>query len=241
MPDSSSRSRSCCPACARSTRQRISGSRPTSRELFPRDLPWVERAWHYIDRFPEQGILVVVDAPTPELVDQASARLAAALETDREHFRAIDALQGDPFFARNALLYPPTSGCRADRRPDGAGGAADPGAERRSEPARRADRADFGLLGATNGFVQPDALARPMNMAADTVEDVLAGRPAHFSWRAAGRGQAGRAARTAPLHRRSSRCSISPRVEPGRAASEAIQDGAQRARSRRRAIRRGCG
>ena len=58
-----------------------------TRELFPRGLPWVERAWHYIDRFPEQGILVVVDAPTPELVDRASAELAAALEADHEHFQ----------------------------------------------------------------------------------------------------------------------------------------------------------
>src|ERR671920_2401412 len=46
------------------------------KELFPRDLPWVARAWDYIDRFAEQGILVVVDAPTPELADQASATLA---------------------------------------------------------------------------------------------------------------------------------------------------------------------
>ena len=50
-------------------------------------LPWVERAWHYLDRFPEQGILVVVDAPTPELVDQASSALVTALKSDRQHFR----------------------------------------------------------------------------------------------------------------------------------------------------------
>ena len=75
-----------------------------TRELFPRDLPWVERAWAYIDRFPQEGIIVVVDAPTPELADQASTKLAAALETDRAHFRAVEALQSDPFFARNALL-----------------------------------------------------------------------------------------------------------------------------------------
>src|SRR5215217_1409072 len=78
-----------------------------TRELFPRNLSWVERAWHYIDRFPEQGILIVLDAPTPELADQASAKLAAALESDHEHFQGVDALQGDSFFARNALLYLP--------------------------------------------------------------------------------------------------------------------------------------
>ncbi|MGE0260639.1 MAG: hopanoid biosynthesis-associated RND transporter HpnN, partial [Alphaproteobacteria bacterium] len=153
------------------------------KELFPRNLPWVERAWHYLDRFPEQGILVVVDAPTPELVDQASSTLAAALESDRRHFRAIDAPQDGPFFARNALLYPPTAQVEQIA-----------GQMTQAAPLIRALSADpslrgaltglnFGLLGAANGFVPPDALARPMNLAADTVADVLAGRPAHFSWR----------------------------------------------------------
>ena len=94
--------------------------------MFPRNLPWVERAWHYIDRFPEQGMLVVVDAPTPELVDQASAKLAAALDTDREHFRSIDTLQGDPFFARNALLYLPKAEVERIAGQHGQAGSADP-------------------------------------------------------------------------------------------------------------------
>ena len=126
-----------------------------TRELFPRDLPWVERAWHYIDRFPEQGILVVVDAPTPELVDQASAKLAAALETDREHFRSVDALQGDPFFARNALLYLPKAdveqiaGRMAQAAPLIQALSADPSLR------GRLTGLDYGLLGAANGIIRP--------------------------------------------------------------------------------------
>src|SRR5215203_3254452 len=77
------------------------------KELFPRDLPWTQRAYQYLEKFPEHGILVVVEAPTPELVNQASAKLTQALAADREHFRAVDAVQGSPFFARNALLYLP--------------------------------------------------------------------------------------------------------------------------------------
>ena len=196
-----------------------------TRELFPRDLPWVERAWHYIDRFPEQGILVVLDAPTPELADQASAKLAAALETDREHFRSIDALQSDPFFARNALLYLPTAdveqiaGRMAQAAPLIQALSADPSLR------GALTGLDFGLLGATNGLVQPDALARPINMAADTVDDLLAGRPAHFSWRLLAGGK--------PAEPRDLRrfLQVQPvldfaAVEPGRAASEAIKDAA---------------
>ena len=199
-----------------------------TRELFPRDLPWVARAWHYIDRFPEQGILVVLDAPTPELADQASARLAAALETDHEHFRSIDALQGDPFFARNALLYLPTADVEQIA---GRMGQAAPLIQALSaDPSLRGalTALNFGLLGVTNGFIQPDALARPMNMAADTVDDVLAGRPAHFSWRAACRGQAGRSRAICAALSRSSRCSISPPSSRAMPPAEAIQDAAQK-------------
>ena len=77
------------------------------KELFPRDLAWTQRAYRYLDAFPEQGMLVVVDAPTPEVVDQAAARLTRALAADREHFQGVQALQGSEFFARNALLYLP--------------------------------------------------------------------------------------------------------------------------------------
>jgi uncharacterized protein len=45
------------------------------KDLFPSDLPWAQRAVDYMKTFPQPGILVVVDAPTPELADQASTRL----------------------------------------------------------------------------------------------------------------------------------------------------------------------
>ena len=77
-----------------------------TKELFPRTLPWVGAAGTYRP-VSAGGDLVVVDAPTPELVDQASSRLTTALETDHAHFRSVENLQGDPFFARDALLYPP--------------------------------------------------------------------------------------------------------------------------------------
>jgi hopanoid biosynthesis associated RND transporter like protein HpnN len=197
------------------------------KELFPRDLPWVERAWHYLDRFPEQGIIVVVDAPTPELADEALSRLAAALASDHTHFHAVEALQADPFFARSALLFPPLADVEqiADRMT-------------RAAPLIQALSADpslrgaltglnFGLIGATNNFIPPDALAGPINRAADTLGDVLAGRPAHFSWRLLAEGKT---AEPADLRRF---IQIRPvldfaAVEPGRTASEAIEAAVQR-------------
>src|SRR6187401_2805938 len=40
----------------------------------------------------------------------------------------------------------------------------------------------LGLIGVQNKMVTLDALARPLSMASTTVEDVLANRPASFSW-----------------------------------------------------------
>ena len=79
-----------------------------------------------------------------------------------------------------------------------------------------------------------------MNMAADTVDDVLAGRPAHFSWRLLAEGK--------PAEPRDLRRFIQVQpvldfaaVEPGRAASEAIQDGGNAGSISPGPIRRGCG
>jgi hopanoid biosynthesis associated RND transporter like protein HpnN len=201
------------------------------KELFPRDLPWVARAWDYLDRFPEQGILVVVDAPTAELADRATTRLTAALTADRAHFEAVAALQTDPFFARNALLYLPRE--EVERIAGQMTQAAPLIQALAADPSLRGALTglNFGLLGAANGYVPADALARPMTLAADTLEDVLAGRAAAFSWRALVQGQpAGQ-----PLEADDSRRFIQVQpvldyeaVEPGRAASEAIQAAARR-------------
>jgi hopanoid biosynthesis associated RND transporter like protein HpnN len=152
------------------------------KELFPRDLPWTQRAYRYLDKFPEQGILAVVEAPTPELVDRASARLTATLRADREHFHSVEALQGSQFFARNALLYLPAqqvaqiAGSMDEAAPLVGALSADPSLR------GVLGALSYGLMGVANGAYSLDALVRPMTLAADTVDDVLAGRPAHFSW-----------------------------------------------------------
>src|ERR1700736_284327 len=159
------------------------------KDLFPRDLPWTQRAYRYLAAFPERGIIAVIDAPTPELVEQASARLSAALAEDRAHFRSVEEAQGGAFLAHSGLLFPATdevariAGGMEQAAPLIGGLAADPS-------LRGALGAlSTGLTGAANGVYRLDALVRPMNMAADTIDNVLAGRPASFSWRALAAGQ----------------------------------------------------
>jgi uncharacterized protein len=196
------------------------------KQLFPADLPWAQRAYQLMAAFPQYDILAVVDAPTPELAEQASARLAAALAQDAAHIRAVHEPQGGAFFAQNGLLFLPVE--------DVAGMAAEMDQAAPLIGALAADPSlrgalgalSTGLMGVANGAYGIDALAPAMTMAADTVGDALAGRPAHFSWRELASGKPEPQARRRFIE-------IAPvldfnALEPGRAASEAIAATVQR-------------
>jgi uncharacterized protein len=191
------------------------------KALFPRDLPWTRRAYQYLRAFPEHGILVVVNAPTPELVERASAKLAAALAADRDHIRAVHEVQGGSFFARNELLYLPMPALAPVA---GRLEAASPLIGSLSaDPSLRGvlGALGYGAIGVANGLYPLDALARPMNMAAATIADALAGRAAHFSWRVLANG---RPPQPGELRRF---LEVDPvldykALEPGRTATDAI-------------------
>src|SRR5215467_7634624 len=78
-------------------------------ELISPDLPWAQRVKAFLRAFPQREILVVVDAPTPELVEQAANRLQQVLEANPELFPLVRQPQGGSFFERNGLLYLPTA------------------------------------------------------------------------------------------------------------------------------------
>ena len=58
-------------------------------KLLSSDLPWKKRAAQYVAAFPERGIVVVLEAPTPELADDAASRLSEALEARQDLFEAV--------------------------------------------------------------------------------------------------------------------------------------------------------
>jgi hypothetical protein len=157
--------------------------------LFPSDLPWTRRAFEYMRAFPQADILAVVDAPTPELVEHAARRLTHALAGRKDAIRAIYEPQGGSFFAHNRFLYLP--------RPEVARLS---GELLRSDPLLWQLSSDPSLRGALDvlsdmlfrvghGPFDLADLVRPMRMAAETAEAVLAGRPASFSWRALAAGK----------------------------------------------------
>ena len=194
--------------------------RTDTKMLVSTDLPWRQREERFLESFPQRQILAVIDAPTPELVEQATAKLAQALATRSDLIHSVRQTQGGNFFARNGLLYLPTD--KVARVTDGLTRANALLETLAADPSLRGtlDALSLGITGVHLGELNLDDMTRPMTMAADTAENVLAGRPASFSWRAL----AGGPAEPTDLRRF---IEVEPVLdfmvlEPGRAATDAI-------------------
>jgi hopanoid biosynthesis associated RND transporter like protein HpnN len=190
-------------------------------DLFPRDLPWTQRASQYQKSFPQPDILVVVDAPTSELAGAASTKLAQALAARPDLIRSVHQLQGGKFFERNGLLYLPTG--EVANLTEGLVQAGPLLQTLAADPSLRGSLSalSLGLMGVQYGQIKLDDLARPMTMAADTAGEAIKGEPANFSWRVLA---SGRPATADELLRF---IEVEPvldftALEPGRAATDAI-------------------
>jgi uncharacterized protein len=160
-------------------------------KLISDDLGWRQREAVFAKAFSTHfgSTLVVVDAPSPEYVYRAGTELAARLKAQPQLFRSVEDTGGSEFFARNGLLFQPTEDVA--RATQGLGQAAPIVGTLVGDPSLRGlTRAlSLGLVGVQSRLVTLDALARPLSMASTTIEDVLAGRPASFSWQAMLSGQ----------------------------------------------------
>ena len=78
-------------------------------DLFSPSLPWTKRAFEYMRTFAQYDILIVVSAPSPELVEQAPDKLPLALATRTDVVRDVRDPQSGKFFKQNALLFLLTS------------------------------------------------------------------------------------------------------------------------------------
>ena len=154
-------------------------------KLISPDLGWRQRELAYEKSFPGSfgSILAVVDAPTPELATEASAKLAQRLNERPDLFHVVRQLDGDPFFAKNGLLFQPEADLA--RMTQGLGRAGPIIGALAGDPSLRGlTRAlSFGLLGVQNGQAKLEDLQRALTMSSDTIDQVMAGQPASFSWR----------------------------------------------------------
>jgi uncharacterized protein len=190
-------------------------------DLISPGLPWAQRVRQFMEAFPQREILVVVDAPTPEFVEQAASKLEQALEKRPNVFPAVHQPEGGSFFERNGLLYLPTD--EVQRVTDGLTRADALLETLAADPSLRGtlDALSLGFMGVERKELKIDDMTRPLTSAADAAEAILAGRPAAFSWQVLASGK--------PAEPRDLRrfIEVQPRLdftalEPGRAATNAI-------------------
>jgi uncharacterized protein len=154
-------------------------------KLISKDVRWRQQEIAFDRLFPDRSeryILVVVDAPTSELASLARAELADKLAADKTVFTSVTQPGGSAFFRQNGLLFVPTEELAQITKP-----LARAALLIRSlvvDPSLRgvAGVVGFVLAGVSSGQATLDQVAGGFDKAAVTIENVLAGRPASFSW-----------------------------------------------------------
>jgi uncharacterized protein len=201
--------------------------------------PWAKRDAALDAAFPQRGdlTLVVVQAPVPEFAAQAARELATELGRHPKLFRSVDLGGDSEFFARNGLLFAPVPQVASltqqltQARPLLNGLAHDPSLR------GLANLLSVSLLvPLQSGQLHLADMSKLLDQSSDTVEAVLAGRPAGMSWRALVDPEAGVSVGT-PGAGKIGRSFIEVRpfldysdLEPGSKAAEAIRASAQRLR-----------
>src|SRR5579872_3440329 len=153
-------------------------------KLISPDLDWRQRELSFEKQFPGHfgSTLVVIDAPTAELAAAASKDLSRNLAAQPALFRSVQDLSDTEFFAHNGLLFRQTSDVASLTQ--GLGQAGPLISTLAGDPSLRGltRTLSLGLLGISNGMTKLDDFVRPLSMASDVIEKVLANRPAAFSW-----------------------------------------------------------
>ena len=153
-------------------------------KLISPDLPWRQREIAYEKAFTHgiELIVAVVDAPTPELATEATKALVDRLTPDTKLFTSVESIGTSDYFVRNRFLFLPTD--QVDSITGRLSRSAPLLSQLTGDPSLRGlvQAMSLTLTGVEGGQVSLDALARPFNMSADTIEKVLAGQPAWFSW-----------------------------------------------------------
>jgi uncharacterized protein len=196
-------------------------------KLISRDLPWRQHEAAFERQFPGhfQSTLVVVDAPTPELATAAATELADRLQGRQQLFKSVEDLNGNPFFARNGLLFQPAA--EVKQLTQGLAQASALIDVLASDQSLRGLTAalNLGLAGVQQGKLTLDAMQRPLAMAADTVEQALTGKQAVFSWQELLTGEKPSPSQLRHFVEAEPILDFSA-LEPGRASSQAIRQAA---------------
>jgi hopanoid biosynthesis associated RND transporter like protein HpnN len=150
--------------------------------LISPNLPWHQRQIELSHAFPQKGISVVVTAPTPENADDATNELQSALADQKGLFPTVVQPNSGDFFERNGLLFK-----SVDEVHSSLGGLSQGEpfiAPLASDPSLRGVARSLSMAaeGVEAGKLPIEKLAWPLSLAQRTLNDVLAGKSAVFSW-----------------------------------------------------------
>ena len=152
--------------------------------LISPNLDWRQRDQVFDRAFDRDStILAVVEAPTPELTKSAASALEQRLRGDTKDFMSLQPLGSGEFFDKNGLLFLPVEELA---KLTGQFESAAPLIEiMAGDPSIRGltGALETGLAGVQRGQIKLDSTARPFNLIAQTVEDILNKGTATFSWR----------------------------------------------------------
>jgi uncharacterized protein len=153
--------------------------------LLSRELPWRVRQSVFEAAFSQNNsdIVVVVDGQTPELSEEAAARLAARLGTQARWFHSVERPDSGAFWEHNRLLFASTDEVKKliaqlIKVQPFLGSMA-------SDPSLRgfANTLSLTMKGVTNDTPAPQELRTPIRNLADALQGLAVGKPRFFSWR----------------------------------------------------------
>ena len=154
-------------------------------KLISPNIPWRQREIALDRAFPNRlnTILAVVEGRTAELATQASVSLVKRLSEQPDLFKSVREPQESDFYRHNGLLFLQTE--QVKKITDQLSEAQPLIQVLVGDPNWRGliQSLQFALAGLQRGQYTLDDMTRPLTMFATPLEDVLAGRPAAFSWR----------------------------------------------------------
>jgi hopanoid biosynthesis associated RND transporter like protein HpnN len=153
-------------------------------QLISSRLPWRQREMQLDTAFPQlvDTIIVVLDGDTPEMVRDGSSRLAARLAEDRASFEAVQEAEGGAFFKKNGLLFlsPDEVQLTTEQliraQPFLGTLTADPSLHGLAEALALIPK------GVEAGSIELKNFDAPLTVLSSTIDTLLQGRPAAFSW-----------------------------------------------------------
>ncbi|WP_036052213.1 MMPL family transporter [Bradyrhizobium sp. URHD0069] len=150
--------------------------------LISPNLPWHQRQIELSAAFPQKGISVVVRAPTAENAELATNQLAQSLSKNPNLFPRVVQPESGDFFERNGLLF--SAPAEVQKTVEGLTKAQLLISTLAGDPSLRGvmTALSFGAEGVQARRIKLDQLAWPLSLADQTLSDVLAGKPATFSW-----------------------------------------------------------